>query len=213
MDCVGAVGGNGCQFVGAGDGDLEGEDGVARLFGEEVVVEVEGDFRLVGVDFHFGDGLGPVDVAGAAEVDKWGGVVPCGFVEVEGILAGFAVESDYALLILAVLAALVTAVGREVEEVPNVGGPKPRAFFDEGEHVLVVEGLVAFSIVAFFGVAGLEGGVGVCTIFREADAAVGVLGVIFVKEFVVLLELAEVPAEVEVVAVDIWDFKDGAIDI
>ena len=73
----------------------------------------------------------------------------------------------------------------------------------------MVDALITLGVVAFFRVAALVLGVGICAVLRKADAAIRVIGVVFVKELVVLLQFAQIPAEVEVVAVHIGNFQNG----
>ena len=77
---------------------------------------------LVGIDGNAAGVLHPVDVPLAADVHE-GLVAEPGLVGVEGILLILAVEGDQALVVHAVFAALVAAVGGKVEHVPHVGGP------------------------------------------------------------------------------------------
>ena len=111
------------------------------------------------------------------------------------------------------LAALVPPVRGEVKEIPDVGGPEVGPRLDHPEHVLVIERLVFLGVVALFGMGGMEGGVCVRAVLGKADHTVGVLGVILVKKLVRLLQLAEIPAEVEVIAVDVGDLQNGALGL
>ena len=67
----------------------------------------------------------------------------------------------------------------------------------------MVNRLVALAPVAFLGVAVLIGGVGGGAVFRKADDGVGVCGMEGIKKFVVLFQLAQIPAVVQVIAADI----------
>ena len=78
--------------------------------------------------------------------------------------------------------------------------------------MLVVDALVGFGIVALFGVGALVGRVRVRAVLRKTDAAVGVFGVVGVKKVVVLVQFAQVPAKIQVVAVHIGDFQNRAGD-
>ena len=91
-----------------------------------------------------------------------------------------------------------------------MGRPQPRAVSNHFCHVLVIDALVGFGIVALFGVGALVGGVGVCAVLRKTDAAVGVFGVVGVKKVVVLVQFAQVPAKIQVVAVHIGNFQNRA---
>ena len=193
--------------------DAEAEHGLAALGPDEGAVHIEADLALIGVNLDLGLLLAAVDITFSAQVDKRLFFVPGGLVEIESVLAQLAIEGDKALLVLAVLAALVPPVGGEVEEVPHVGGPKVRPGLDHLEHVLVIKGLVLLGVVALLGAAAVEGGVGIGAILAEADDPFGVLGVIFVKELVGLLQLSQVPAEIEVIAVDVRDLENGALDL
>ena len=79
--------------------------------------------------------------------------------------------------------------------------------------MLVIERLVFLGVIALFGVRGMESGIRVRAVLTEADHARGVFGVVFVKELIGLLKLAEIPAKVEVVAVDVGDLEDRAVDL
>ena len=108
------------------------------------------------------------------------------------------------------LAALIASIGGKIKHIPHMGRPQPRTVGNHLCDMLVVNALVALGVVALFRVAALVLGVGVCTILRKADAAVREIGMVFVKELVVLLQFTQIPAEVEVVAVHIRDLQNGA---
>ena len=137
-------------------------------------------------------------------------LAPIGLVEIEGVFFELAVKGDKSLLVFAVLAALVAAIGGKIKHIPHMGRPQPRTVGNHLCDMLVVNALVALGIVALFRVAALVLGVGVCAVLRKADAAVRVISMIFVKELVVLLKVPQIPAEVEVVAVHIRDLQNGA---
>ena len=88
------------------------------------------------------------------------------------------------------LAALIPAVGGEVEHVPHMGGPQPGPGLNHVQHVLMVDALVALGIVPLLRAPGLVLGVGVRAVLREADDLIRVRGVEAVEELVVLLQLA-----------------------
>ena len=111
------------------------------------------------------------------------------------------------------LAALVPSVGSKVEDVPYMGGPHPRTLLDHLQHVLMVDALVALGIVALFGSKRLVLRVGVCAVLAQADAPVWELGVVLVKEFVVLLQVAYIPAKIQVVAVHIRNLQKRTVDV
>ena len=94
-----------------------------------------------------------------------------------------------------------------------MGRPQPRAVSNHFCHVLVIDALVGFGIVALFGVGALVGGVGVRAVLRKTDAAVRVFGVVGVKKVIVLVKLAQVPAKIQVVAVHIGNFQNRAGDL
>src|SRR5699024_4422897 len=156
---------------------------------------VDGDVPLAG---------GAVHKAAAADVDHGLGG-PVSLVDVEGILLDLAVVGDKALVIAALDAALVAAVGGEVEHIPHVGGPQVGTGREGLEHIVVVLGGVLLGIVVVFGVGGvpLEDALG--AVLRDAQAPVGVQGVELVQPGAVVGGLAEVPAEVVVIALDVGD--------
>ena len=139
-------------------------------------------------------------------------LAPVGLVQVEGILLDFAVKGDKPLLVFAVFAALIAPIGGKVEHIPDMGRPQPRAVSNHFCHVLVIDALVGFGIIALFGVGALVGGVGVRAVLRKSDAAVRVFGVVGIKKVVVLVKLAQVPAKIQVVAVHIGNFQNRAGD-
>ena len=139
-------------------------------------------------------------------------LAPIGLVEIEGVFFELAVKGDKALLVLAVLAALISAIGSKIEHIPHMSRPQPRTFGNHPCHVLVVNALVALGVVALFRVAALVLGVGICTVLRQTDAPVRVIRMVLVKELVVLLQFAQIPAEVEVIAVHVRDLQNGAVD-
>ena len=76
----------------------------------------------------------------------------------------------------------------------------------------MVQSLVFLGVIPPFGTGGMEGRIGVRPIFRKADHPIGILFMVFVKELVRLVQFAQIPAEIQVVAVDIRDLQDGAVD-
>ena len=191
----------------AGNGQLEGEHLVALLGLHQLTVLVQRDLRQIGVDLDLGHILGAVHIAAAAQVHERL-LAPIGLVEIEGVFFELAVKGDKSLLVLAMLAALVAAIGGKVEHIPHMSRPQPRTVGNHLSNVLMVNALVALGVVALFRVAALVLGVGICAILRKADAAVRVIGMVFVKELVVLLQFTQIPAEVEVVAVHIGNFQN-----
>ena len=93
-----------------------------------------------------------------------------------------------------------------------MGRPQPRAVGNHFCHMLVVDALVGFGVVALFGVGTLVGGVCVRAVLRKTDAAFGIFGVVGVKKVIVLVKLAQVPAKIQVVAVHIGNFQNRAGD-
>ena len=210
---VAHISGLGADQMLAQQRDAETEHGLAALRSYRSAVHKQTYFTLVGIDLDLGALLAAVFIALAAEMDEGLGLVPGGFIEIKGVLAQAAVKGHKTLLVLAVLAALVPAVGRKVEEVPHMRCPEIRPRLDHGEHVLVIERLILLGVIATLRVGGMEGGVCVRAILGEADHPVGVFGVVLVEELIRLLQLPEIPAEVEVIAVDVGDFEDRALDL
>ena len=101
------------------------------------------------------------------------------------------------------LAALVARVGREVEHVPDVRGPKVGALVKELEHVLVVDALVLLRVVLAAGLGGVEVGHGLAAILAHADRAVPVEQAPDAKPGLVEPEAGHVPAQVEVPGHDV----------
>ena len=142
----------------AGDGYVKNKHFVALFTFDQVSVLIQRNLRQVGVNLDFGHILGAVHIAAAAGMHK-GLLAPVGFVQVEGILLDFAVKGDKPLLVFAVFAALIAPVGGKVEHIPDMGRPQPRAGGNHFCHMLVVDALVGFGVVALFGVGALVGGV------------------------------------------------------
>src|SRR5699024_3308259 len=163
--------------------------------GDGGAVVVDGDVPLAG---------GAVHKAAAADVDHGLGG-PVGLVDVEGVLLGLAVVGDKALVVAALDAALVAAVGGKVEHIPHMGGPQVGPGGEGLEHIVVVLGGVLLGVVVVFRVGGvpLEDALG--AVLRDAQAAVGVHGVELVQPGAVVGGLAEIPAEVVVVALHVGD--------
>ena len=79
--------------------------------------------------------------------------------------------------------------------------------------MLVVNALVALGVVALFRVAALVDWGWRRAPTPKADAAVREIGMVFVKELVVLLQFTQIPAEVEVVAVHIRNLQKRTVDV
>ena len=192
---------------------FKAEYGFAALNGKKRTVHIKRYLRLIGVHFDLGLVFASVEEALAAEMDERFPLVPGGFVKVECVLAQLPVKGHKTLLVLAVLSALVTSVSGEIKEVPHMGRPEVRPFFYHPKHVLVIQRLVFLGIVPLLGTRRMIGGIGVRAVLGKADDAVGVFGMVLVKELVRLRKLAQIPAEIEIVAVDIRDLQDGAVDL
>ena len=195
----------------AADGHPEGEHLVALLRFQQPAIQIQRHFRQVGIDLHLGDRLGPVHIPATAGVHK-GFLSPVGLVQVEGVLLDLAVKGNKALLVFAVLSAFIPAVGGKVEHIPDVSGPQPGTVGDHFGDMFMEHALVGLGVVALFGMGGLVGRVGVGAVLAETDAAVGIFGVIVVKEFIVLVQVPQIPAEIEIVTVHIGDLQDGTGD-
>ncbi len=170
--------------------DAEGEHRFTGLTSRRDAIDKQPDLGAVGVDLDLGLRLTAVDITLSAQVDHRLCAVPGRLVEIERVLAQRAVKADQTLLVFAVLAALVATVGGKVEEIPNVGGPKPGPCLYHAQHMLMIQRLIFLGVVALFGAAAVEGGVGVRAVFAKANDPVGIFGVVFVKELVGLLQLA-----------------------
>ena len=79
--------------------------------------------------------------------------------------------------------------------------------------MFVVDGLVGLAPVTLFGVAVLVGGVGVGAVLRQADDHIGVLLVELVKPRIVLFQLPQIPAEIQVVTADVRQLDKGVVHI
>ena len=191
----------------------ETEHVFARLGLKGLSVYVQSHFRLIGVDLDFRDRLCTVNIPTTRDVDKGLFLVPVRLVEIESVLFGLPVKGHQALLVLAVLAALIPSIGGEVENVPDVGRPQPGALLDHTQNVLMVHSLIALGIVALFRIRRLILGIGIGTILAETNAAIRILRVILVKKLVILFQFPQVPAKVQIVAVHVGDFQNGAVDL
>ena len=193
-----------------GQGDLEGVDFSAHLGGNLRTIHQQGHFAPVGVDLDLGFVLSTVYIPAATEVNK-GFLAPVGLVQIECILSELPVEGYQTLLVFAVLAAFVTSIGSEIKEVPCMGCPQIGPFLDAFQQMLMVNALIGFGIVALFRILTLILRVGIGAILGESDHPIGELLVVIIKELVVLLQLTQIPAEIQVVAADIRDIDEGRI--
>ena len=116
-------------------------------------------------------------------------------------------------MVLAGLAALAAAVRTEVEAVPDVHGPDVGAFGPHFQHVLMVDGLVALGPVTALRVGALVRRVRVRAKLRQTDDPVGVVLVERVKKFVVLLQFAQVPAVIEIIAANIRQLHKRVVGV
>ena len=76
----------------------------------------------------------------------------------------------------------------------------------------MVHRLIALGVIPLFRVRGLILGIGVRAVFGKTDAAVRVPLVVLVKEFIVLFQFSQVPAEIQIIAVHIGNLQNGAVD-
>ena len=78
--------------------------------------------------------------------------------------------------------------------------------------MLMIKGLIFLSIIPFFGIRRVICRICVRSVFGETDAAVRISGVIFIEKLIILVEIAQIPAEIEVIAVDIRNLQDRIIN-
>ena len=191
--------GLGCNGMRTGQRNLEGVDLSAHLGGNFFAVNQQRHFTLIGIDLDFGLLLCPIHIPAATKVNK-GFAAPMCLVQIEGILPQFPVEGHKALLVFAVLAAFITAVGSKVKEVPHMGRPQIRPLLDALEQVLMVGTLIGFGVVTLFRSGILVLGICIRAVLGEANDPVGEFLVIVVEELVILLQFAQIPAEIQVIA-------------
>ena len=93
---------------------------------------------------------------------------PIRFIEIKGILFGFSVKGDEALVVHARFTALISRVGGKVEHVPNVGGPHVGIALKALEQVFMVNGLIFLGVVAPVRMGGMEVGHSLAAVFGIA---------------------------------------------
>ena len=189
----------------------EGEHGFSLLRADQLVIHIQGNLALIGVRLDLRFLCRPVHIPFPAKMDERLFFVPGSLVQVESVLAQASVKGDQSLLIFAVLAAFVPAIGGEVEQVPYMGGPQIGPCFDHAQHMFMVQRLVFLGVIALFRMLAVEGRIGIGSIFGKADDPIRVFFVIRIEEFIGLLQFAQIPAKIKVVAVDVGDFQDGAV--
>ena len=145
-------------------------------------------------------------------MDKRRGLIPRRFIKIKGVFSQLAIKGDKAFLIFTVFAAFIPSVGCEIEQIPDVGCPEPGAFFNHLQHMLVIKRLVFFGVITFFRVRAVEGRVCVCTVLRESDYLAGKSGVIFIEKFIRLFQLTQIPAKIQIIAVDIRNLQNRTVD-
>ena len=97
------------------------------------------------------------------------------------------------------------AASREVEHVPQMGGPQIGVLGKALQHVLVVHALVFLGVVAAAGTGGVEVGHGLTAVFGVAQRPVGVDLVKEVHPQVVEEQPRHVPAQIQVPAHHVGD--------
>ena len=172
----------------------------AFLLGKERTVHIQFHSRLIGVDLYFRLILTAVDISASAQMHECILLIPGCFVQIERIFLNSSVHGHKTLLVHTVLAAFISAVCREVEHIPDVGCPQIRSFFDALENVLMIDALVCFAVITALGIGILILRVGICTVFGETDDTLRILGMVFIKEGIVLFQFTEIPSEVEIIA-------------
>ncbi len=180
--------------------------------GEFLTVHKQGYCALIGINLDFRLILRPVHVTGAAKVDERLCFIPVSLIQVKRVFLRLPVDGHEALLVHAVFAALVPAVRGEIKHIPDMSGPEVRAGFHHFQHMLMIDALIGLCVISLFGMAALKRGIGIGAVFGEADDPVGIFCVIFVKKLLRLLQFSQVPAEIQVVAVDVRNFQNGRID-
>ena len=130
-----------------------------------------------------------------------------------GVLADFAVKGDKPFLILSGLSTLVPAVSAEIKHIPAVHGPDIGAFLPHFQHVFVIHRLITLRPITTFRVRRLISGIGVRAVFRQTDHLIRMLGVIGVKPGVVILQIPQIPAIIQVIGADVSQAHQGMMVI
>ena len=89
--------------------------------------------------------------------------------------------------------------------------PQVRAGLDHAQHMLMIQRLVFLGIVTLFRMRRMERGIGIRAILGKSDHAVRILFMILIEKLIVLIEVTQVPSEIQIVAVDVRDLQDGTV--
>lgn len=113
------------------------------------------------------------------------------------------VKGYQTFLILARLSAFITSIGCKIKHVPAVHGPDIGTIRPHFQQMLMVQSLIRFAPIPFFGTPVLVGRIGVSAILGQSYYRIRMLFMELIKELVILFQFSQIPAVVKVIAADI----------
>ena len=121
------------------------------------------------------------------------------------------IELHQSLLILSLLAALVPAVRGKIKQIPDICRPQIRPVLNHSHHVLMVDTLKLLAVITLRRMFRVKLNVGVRAVLRKSDRPFRIQAVILVQETVILIQLSEIPAKIQVVAAEVRDPDERAV--
>ena len=106
-------------------------------------------------------------------------------------------------MVLAGISRLVPSRGCKLKHVPHICPPQIRSCREHFQHMLVIYRLVALRVVALLRFRRLQRDHTIRPVLGQTDRRIRIFPVKIVKERIVVLHLADIPAIVQVVAADI----------
>ena len=98
------------------------------------------------------------------------------------------------------LAALVSGIGGKIKHVPHMVCPHKGTLFEAFQHIFVIDCLILLGMVAPAGMRRMEIGHTLAAVFRETQAAVGILPMEEIDPKIVKEQTRHIPAKVQIPA-------------
>ena len=136
---------------------------------------------------------------------------PMCFIKIEGILLRLPIEGNQSFLVFAVFTALISTIGTEVEQVPDVSRPQIRTLLDHVYHMFVINALIFFGVISLFGVLAMQVGVRIGTVFAKPHGTSGMFRMILIEKFFIFVEFTQIPTVIKVVAIHVGNIQNRAI--
>ena len=169
-----------------------------------VAVDEERDFILVGINLDGDAVLRAIHIALGTDMYK-GIFTPVCLIEVEAVLFRFTVKCDEAFMIHPRFTALITGVSCKIKHIPDVGCPHPGVALKAFEHVLMINRLIFFRVVAAMGMGGMQVRHTLTAVFGISEATVRINFMEEIHPQIVQEKPRNIPSKIQVPAYGVCD--------